>query len=249
MAPHTRAFRTLARSLALLVLLLVPARAYSAAGGWYPLDPGDAWEYVDGNGVHHFEIINGAIQLLGRTVTVRSYVGGHDDGLENYWLTGGDGSVLLAGFNNPQLNLALAYDPPIAVLMPPPALGQTWSIHSVAYTLPDMQVFEVLDFALSVQEDVQLTVPAGTYHAFGIGQPTPANGGGATLVLPSGRSLSLDGRSTVVARSAVTNATDWYAEGVGEVQYRGNTLNQLVNFSIPTPTTAVSWGKVKRLYR
>jgi hypothetical protein len=140
------------------------------------------------------------------------------------------------------------------MLVPPPALGQTWSTHTIAYNLADMSVYLVLDYALSVLEDVQLTVPAGTYHAFGIGPPPPATGSAATVALPSGRSLSLDGRSAVAAPAAGTTSTaalheDWYAQGVGDIQYRANSLNQLVNFSIPTPTAGVSWGKVKRLYR
>lgn len=250
MAPRTRSFWALASSTALLLVLLVPAATQGAGSDWYPLDAGDAWEYVDGYGTHHFEIINGTRQLLGRTVTIRSYVGGFDDSLENYWLTGGDGTLLLAGFNNRQVSLALAYDPPVAMLVPPPALGQTWTTHTVAYNLADMSVYAEFDYALSVDEDVQLTVPAGTYHAFGIGAPPPAAGGAATVGLPSGRRLSLDGRSAVAAPTATnSNATDWYAQGVGSVQYRAHSLNQLVNFSIPTPTAAVSWGKLKRLYR
>jgi hypothetical protein len=254
MAMQPWAFRVLARPMVVLFVFLAAAPTQSAAGDWYPLGPGDAWEYADGHGVHHFEITNGTRLLLGRTVAIRSYVGGVDDGLENYWLIGFDGSVLLAGFNNRQVNLALAYDPPVAMLVPPPTLGQTWSTHTMAYNLPDMSVYSIFDFTLSVLEDVQLTVPAGTYHAFGIGPPPPAAGSTATFVLSSGRSLLLDGRSALAGQPAgVTTATalnaDWYAQGVGVVQYLGNTLNQLVNFSIPTPTAAVSWGKLKRLYR
>jgi hypothetical protein len=233
-----------------MLVLLVFAPKPGAAGVWYPLDGGDTWEYVDGYGVHHFEIINGTMQLLSRTVTVRTYIGGFDDGLENYWLAGADGSVLLAGFNSRQAGLALAYDPPIAMLVPPPALGQTWSTHTVAYRLPDMSVYSVFDYPLSVQEDVQLTVPAGIFHAFGIGPPPPGAGSVATIDLPSGRVLSLDGRSGKVAGTAgSSNATDWYAVGIGEVQYLAISLNQLVNLSLPVPTAVVSWGRLKQLYR
>ena len=250
MAMQPRALWMLARPMVALLVFLLAGPAQTAAGDWYPLDPGDAWEYIDGYGTHHFEIINGTRQLLGRTVTVRSYIGGIDDSLENYWLTGGDGTILLGGFNNRQVSLALAYDPPVAMLVPPPTLGQTWSTHTVAYNLADMSVYNEFDYPLSVDEEVDLTLPAGTYHAFGIGAPPPAAGRAATVVLPSGHRLSLDGRSALSAPGAAsTNATDWYAQGVGDVQYLAYSLNQPVNFSIPTPIAVASWGKLKRLYR
>ena len=69
--------------------------------------------------------------------------------------------------------------------------------------------------------------------------------------LAARRAVTLDGRSLPAAGSTVsgTMTTDWYAEGVGLVQYSTTDLFQLVGFGQPTATLASNWGAIKRLYR
>jgi hypothetical protein len=240
--------RELARipiTLALLAVLTAPA---AHAGDWLPLIVGNHWDYVDGSSAAYSEQITGSISLLGRTVFVKSYIGGSDNGLVNYWQSDASG-VYLAGFDNASAAFALAYDPPIKWLAVPPALNAIWHTPAVAYELPAMTVFANLDIQLQVMEDVVLTVPAGNFHCFGVGQ-VPIAGAQDGVVLSSiGQEFTLDGRRVRAGAQTLSDATDWYSDNVGDVQIRSSALWMLSSYGAPTATAASTWGAIKRLYR
>jgi hypothetical protein len=235
-------------SIALLLLLAAPGVARADGGPWLPLEVNNRWEYVTAGG-GYAEAITGTLDLLGRTVFVKSYIGGPDNGLENYWLTDADGSVLLAGFNNRPASFALAFDPPLRYLAVPPALGLTWDSHALVRNLPDLAVVDSVDIHWQEMEDVSLTVPAGTYHSFGVGQVVAPVAPRAALVRADGQTFSLDGRRLATNGAINSNATDWYAQGVGVVQLQSSALYQLRWFGNPLPVARTTWGSIKQLYR
>ena len=100
-----------------------------------PLDIGNHWEYVGALGTVDAEAITGTRVILGRTVTVKSYLQGPNAGLQNWWLTGPNGEVMLAGFDSPSATFTLGYEPPITMCGGAPALGDSWLTHVVAYDL------------------------------------------------------------------------------------------------------------------
>lgn len=216
------------------------------ADPWLPLDLGTRWEYRSVGGSHQVETITGFPVLHGRTVAAKHYSEGVDAGLENYWLLAPDSSVLLAGFNNPSAALAVLYEPPIRLLPVPPVVAPGPFVTTTIYNLFTDAVLGVFPLRYDVTEEVQLTLPAGSFHAFGVGQaimlPAPR--------LAAGRTLSLDGRTIDPGGSSIyaVSTTDWFSEGVGEVQYQADDLYQLISFGGPTPTARSSWTAVKRLF-
>jgi len=230
---------------ALVAVIVAPTAARSDP--WLPLDVGNRWEYGGTGGAHQVETITGQRIVRGRVVSVKSYDEGPDAGLENYWLLDADGSVLLAGFMRPSGGLAWAYEPPIRLLPVPPIVGPQPFQNVVVYDLfTDAVVFNG-SFRFDVLEDVMLTVPAGSFHAFGVGQAIPLPGPG----VGSRPTLAADGRWLGAGPPSIylVETTDWFTEGVGEVQYKSDVLYQLLGFGRPTPTVHSSWGAIKRLYR
>lgn len=228
----------------LLALVLAPSVATSET--WQPLAIGSRWEYRGTGSAHQVETITGQRVVRGRVVAVKSYAEGADAGLENYWLLDADGSVLLAGFLNPSASLAWAYEPPIRYLPVPPAVGeQPFQIVNVYDLFTDALVF-LGRFRYDVTEEVTLALPAGSFHAFGVGRVIPLPG----PAMAKGGSFTLDGRRVPAAASSIyiIDTTDWYSEGVGVVQYKTSDLYQLVGYGQPTPTATSSWGRLKRLY-
>jgi hypothetical protein len=249
--------RRLLAALTLASVLVLPAVA--SASPWMPLAEGTLWEYLGVGGLHQTQVINGTTTLFGRTLAVKNYIEGGDAGLQNFWMTGPDGSVLLGGFNNVGAGFALAYDPPIVMLAAAPTLGMTWSTHAMAYTMPSMTEYGPIDIVWEVFEDVVLDVPLGSYPAFGVGQAPPVAAPVITVAahgtMPT-RTFTLDGRLVDATGKAagdgvatVSNATDWYSGGIGVVQYRTDDLYQLFAFAPPLPAASSTWGSIKRRFR
>lgn len=236
--------------LALVACALLARFAAPASAGTtlplLPLEMGNHWEYVSPGGTVVQEAISGTRSVLGRTVVAKSYLAGPDAGIENWWMTGPNGEVLLAGFDRSVDSFTIGYEPPITWCTGSPAIGVTWTTHVVAYNMATMLVDSEFDVTLGVFEDASLTVPAGTFPTFGVGwvvQP-------ATPAFASSRALGLDGRTGSAAlRPATGMVTDWYSRGIGVVQYSSNELFQLTGYGNPTPTRATTWGMLKQLYR
>ena len=236
---------------AMTAVLALAAAAPALAGSsqpMMPLTPGFYWDYVSPGGVHQFEAIGGTLTLLGRTVTEKGYTGGPDAGLVNWWLTGPAGEVQLAGFDNPTAGLSLAYDPPITVCGGTPLAGDLWLTHVTAYQLPTMAVYATFDLTYGLIEEVDLTLPAGTFHTFGVGQVVFA----APFAAAGGAALGLDGRSLgtgPAATRAAASASDWYSPGVGDVQFVASDLFRLESYGVADPVHAATWGQVKQRWR
>lgn len=229
----------MASAFAAIACASLPGRA--RAETWLPLDIGNRWSYQGVAGGHEVTSITGTTVLRDRMVYVRSYLESPQNaGLENYWSVEPDGDVFLHGFMRRVENFGVAYEPPLRMLDAPLSLGRAWTTTSTVYYLPDMSLNGSYDFSFQVMEDGVLSLPAGTFDAMGIGQ---------TAAPPLGRTgiagqLAPDG----ARRSTALTAQEWYAQGVGEVQYATDDLYQLAVADLPTPVVATSWGRIKRLY-
>jgi hypothetical protein len=209
---------------------------------YFPLAIGNSWDYQTAGGAHETQTITGTTTVFGHDVFVNTFANNPDNaGLENYWQVGSNGGVLLFGFYRGGDGFGILYDPPLTIVDAPLALGKTWSSEATFYRLPGMTPDGTFTVSFSAYEDVMLTVPAGTFHAFGIGQYLPP---GSAKAFASG-ALNLDG----TLRVTTSQATDWYTAGVGEVQYGPGDLFELVGLNLPTPAGALSWGYVKAIYR
>ena len=235
---------------ATLALTLVATRVTAAT--FMPLEPGTVWVYQGDQGGHQTERMIGFFPLHGRPTAIKHYEEGVDAGLQNYWMIGFDGTVLLAGFSRPggapgSFDTGYVYDPPIRIFPVPPVVGpQPFQFIGVYDFVTDVLLYTA-QIRYDVFEDVVLTLPAGTFHAYGAGQyiPLPAPAANGTHLTLDGRLVTDSGKNI-----AITTPTDWYSEGVGLVQYRTSQLYQLTSFSgPPTATAQSSWGKLKRLYR
>lgn len=234
----------------LVPVLLVAASSFVrpqpvAADPWQPLDVGRRWEYRSVGGAHQVETIIGTLVLRGRSVAAKYYAEGSDAGLENYWMNGADGTVFLCGFSSPSAGLALAYEPPIAYLPGPPALGVSRTTNVTAYNIGDGTVNSSFAITCAVLQEADLSLPAGMFHALGTGQVAPVR----PAIVTARGTYSLDGRSLGGPSAGLgAAASDWYSDGVGDVQYQSTDLYQLIGFGLPTPATRSSWGAVKRLF-
>jgi hypothetical protein len=229
-----------------LALVTVLSAGAAVAAPWLPLALGNTWAYQGDQGGHQIETITGTTTLHGRTVFAKHYYEGVDTGLENYWLTGFDGSVLLAGFYAPSAGFGYIYEPPIRFFPAPPALGEQPQVPLAYHDFVTDQLLFSGTVRYDVLEDVMLTVPAGTFHAFGVGRYVPLPGPAA-----NGTQLTLDGRVATPGGKSIyiLEPTDWFSEGVGLVQYDVGQLYQLVSFGGPTAASRSSWAKIKRFYR
>ncbi len=239
------------RSLSVLgpvALALVVLQGLSAAdpSAMLPLHVGNHWGYVTTSGTHQVETITGTRTLRGRTVFVKSYAEEPNVGLENYWLTGPEGEVLLAGFLRP--GSGVAYDPPIVLCGGAPVVGDTWPTHVTSYDLADSTLSQTFDITYGALEDVSLLVPAGRFPCIGVGQVVP----GISLAVAGfvGDGLTLDGRRVTGLQVAAGGVpSDWYSPGVGVVQYGYIEMYRLEEYGVTTPALATSWGAVKASYR
>jgi len=227
--------------LALAAALIVSSAAN--AQSYLPLTVGNRWTYLATGGGTEVHTVSGTTELRGRTVFVVSYSGNPvNEGLENYWISQADG-FFLCGFLRHVEKLGKAYDPPIRVLRVPASVGDISTTTTTDYSWPGWDTpGQTFTISFQVIEDVMLDLPIGTMKALGLGQVAQAQG------MRADGAYAMDGtRKTSGPLDPV--ATDWFAAGLGEVQYRSDDLYQLQDFEIPTPVAATTWGRLKRLYR
>jgi hypothetical protein len=214
----------------------------SHAQSYLPLATGNRWTYQSVNGLHEEHVISGTTTIQGRTVYVKSYLEStYNTGLENYWSEGPDGDLLLSGAYRSVEGWGWIFDPPLLFLDAPLVLGKPWTTRSTIYYLPDTSWGGPIEVTFAVFEDTTLVVPAGKFRAFGTGQ-SPMLAMAATTPNPS---LSVDG----AFRASSGAPSDWFAAGVGVVQFDSDDRYQLAEHELPTPVVATSWGRLKRLYR
>ncbi len=236
--------RTTASRIALAFLL---SSNIAIAAPWVPLNSGTRWEYQGDAGGHQVETITGTTTLHGRVVAIKHHAEGADTGLENYWLLDADGSVLLAGYFSPAQGSGLVYEPPIRFVPVPPVLGPQPFVSTAFHDFATDAVLFTTPVRYDVTQDLMLSLPAGTFHAFGVGR---------YIALPEpngalGSQISVDGRLVTFRDKSIFyfDTRDWFSEDVGEVQYDTGELYQLRSLDLPTATARSSWGRIKRLYR
>jgi hypothetical protein len=233
--------RLVAVSLSFLTgaVTLGAAAAGALAAEYLPLPLGATWQYISEAGGAETQIVTGTRNLFGTDTWVISYQDSPlNDGLENYWTTNAEGDVFLWGFFRNLQGWGWAYQPPIRMVDAPLSLGQEWSTTYTIYELPGFVPEGTNEYPLEVSSEGMVTVPAGTYFAYGIGIPE--------LPLLGGYSITGE---VVAGAPGHRAASDWWSDGVGRVQYEVDQIYRLTSFGWPTPVAVTSWGRVKALYR
>ena len=222
----------------LIIFLASPVTAED----YLPLETGNFWSYITESGAEETLVVGEPVPIFQDYPYPIEYTTGEGGnlGLINFWTSESDGGVLLWGFSRP--TWGYLYQPPIRMVDAPLYVGKTWSTTVDMYDLPDTTFFQTATFTFEVFEDPELTLPAGTFPTFGIGDQEP----GALSIL--------DGRYTPWGEVTTRNdrgASVWYSLGVGLVQYDGFAgLWQLETWTDdPVGVEVSSWGAVKALYR
>lgn len=209
---------------------------------YQPLDIGNFWSYQGPSGEQETHIVQGTRVIRGTPVYVVKYSGGHDDGLENYWTTDASGDLFLWGFYAPNAEFGLVYDPPLLFLDSPLALGDSWQTTFSAYSLPDTSYFGQFTFRQKVYEEGVVTVPAGDFYAYGVGEAP----GAPSPSIPFLADHDLAGNAISTTRGGAP--TSWFSQDVGEVQLNAFVFLKLTAYLAPTPTTPSSWGALKHRF-
>ena len=205
------------------------------AEDYLPLFLGNHWEYDSVGGNHENQDVEDTMTIWGHEVYVIRYHESTDnEGLENYWTTQSDGDVELWGYHRTLDGFGAVYDPPILLVDAPPYLGKTWSQEIDYYSYPGLVYTGTFEIGFEVYEEGWVSVPAGEFFAYGIGQALPPG-------IPLG--VRLDG--SVGDIQAAGEPWEWWSANVGQVQYGGNDLYQLSLYGLPTPIRTMSWGQIK----
>lgn len=241
------AFGTLSLCLG-LVSLAAPGSA--RADDYLPLELGNYWIY-DGAvlGEHEETRVAEVVRIWGNDVYAILYENStHNEGLVNYWTSTPEGDVDLWGCRWSD-GYGLLYRPPLKKVDAPLFLGKHWSMEiDVYYIRPDspdttFAWHEVWGFEVSFEGD--LVLPGGIFHVFGI-EPAAPN----PVRPPMYADRSPEGLVLTSRRNEGRRPTDWWSDGLGEVQYDTSDLYQLAaHGQLPSPVQPTSWGRVKALYR
>ena len=226
--------------LASLILMAVAILPHPCPAEEYlPLQLGNRWEYTSPEGDETREV-TGTFDLWGEEVYVIGYPESvHNLGLENYWTTNVEGDVFVWGFWVDEEEWGVLYSPPIPVVDTPLYLDKTWSHTFDTYVLPDTTYAGQNEIGFRVYWEGVLSVPAGDFFAYGIGQYLPVGPGFLGDRCISGE-LAVDQHRE--------EPTCWYSDGVGEIQYWTSDVYRLVDFGQPVAVAQTSWGAVKALY-
>jgi hypothetical protein len=218
------------------LLALCAAPVYSTE--YLPLALGNRWSYETVEGSTDVQTVVGTTSIWGTSTYVIDYTEStFNEGLENYWTSGADGDVILWGFYRSIGEFGVLYDPPVLGVDAPLFVGKTWTVQTNIYELPDTTFLAPSTLVFTVYEDTALALPAGVFQAFGIG-----------YVWDSPMSTSLTGTLSRTLRGA--EASDWYSDGTGLVQYSsGSQLFQLTGLDVPTSASNTSWGAIKGLFK
>lgn len=216
---------------------LAPLQAFTEE--YLPLWIGNRWEYRGVGGAAETKLVNRTTSVWGTQTFVIDYEAStSNEGLENYWTTEADGDVLLWGFWRSVEGFGGLYRPAIRVVDAPLHVGRSWSDSIAVYHLPDTLYVGTYRIAWRVFEAGLLAVPGGTFFAYGIGQTrNPMAGLGG---------YSLTGAA--LGPRADEEPTEWYSDGVGEIQYSTDDVYQLVFYIQPTAVDGTTWGRIKSCF-
>jgi hypothetical protein len=247
---------TAIRSVALLSLAVVlvgfgagPGPAAAQPPDYFPLTPGLLWQYESAEGSTWTIQTGGVQQVLGiqTRILLETISTPELQIVLNFWTVDAQGRVFLHGAMNLSNPFVAAYQPPIQWLDAPLTVGALWST--------TFDYYDSLEGGIPVgsgtvvytcNDEADLTVPAGVFHAFEVGEILPP-----PLVLRDGKVF--DVRGYCLGESGTPAERDggrWYSDGTGLVQqdYLGETF-QLMSWNGPIATRAATWGRVKSLYR
>lgn len=227
------------KSAMLLLVLLVAIPA--SAQDYLPLEEGYFWSYTISNSAFdELRVVGEPINLLGEMV----YPIGHPgfdpfQNLVNYWSIGPDGDLLLHGWSRG--TFGYFYQPPVVLLDSPLEVGKTWSSTVDFYTCTDTTYVETHDLSYMVHDRADITVPAGTFDCFGVGDlEDPTRG------LLGGR-YSISGEEIGSKTGPVAS---WWAQNVGVVEEYLSDVYQLQDYTDhEVPAESSTWGGVKALFR
>ncbi len=224
-----------------LICYLVLSLVAPVVGQDYlPLETGNFWSYVADGGVEETRVVGDKVPVFhGFPYGIEHPVSPNNQGLVNYWTAGPDGDVLLWGFY--RNGWGYLYQPPIVLADAPLSLGKSWTSVVEIYSLPDTNFVQVATFNLVVHEAPELTVPAGVFSTYGIGDPDP------------GVKSLIDDRFTLwgtLNTNKVATVSLWYSLGVGVVQDQTDRLYKLKDYTDrPVDVEVSSWGELKVLFR
>lgn len=237
-------FRRMRVLLVLAFSALFAGTFAAAESPYFPLSEGWSWTYTgDGNDIAS-AWIEGVQQVQGIETTILhwQFTGVMNDYVEQYYTVDIEGNVFIHGGHAVDVGLIASYDPPILYLPSSLALNTEWCSTFQMYedlegTIP---VGDSLEICFKVYSVDQLTVPAGTFMAYGVGQFLPG-----TLMNPSVERDVFGRRNDWIGR----NASDWFAEDVGAVYFNIYQSFELVSWTEPpTPERSTTWGEIKALF-
>jgi len=224
-----------------IACILVVSIAGPVAGQEYlPLETGNFWSYITDGGGEEMRVVGDQVPIFqGTPYGIEYTISDGNQGLVNYWTSGPDGDVLLWGFFRD--GWGRLYQPPINMVDAPLAVGKSWTTTVDIYSLPDTVFMETMDMTNIVQEDPELTVPAGVFPTYGIGTLNPVS-----TTLSTGR-YTLSGE---LMMDKDVGYLSWYSLDVGIVQDDFGPIYKLETYTDhPVGVVVSTWGAVKALYR
>jgi hypothetical protein len=241
-----------------VVLLVAFASLLAAEQGatttYHPLDMGAEWHYANELGQTHSRSMIGIQDVLGVETVIRheeiSESGAIIDLFENFWTCDGEGDLYLHGAVNYMYGFEAAYCPPIMIVDSPLEYDKIWVTQDVQWCdLDGSNCGDPFDVAYIVCIEEEVSVPAGAFYSFGIGDyPAPPR-----LESLVGIQFDVFGRRLPTGgRGSRFFARDWYSEGVGVVQYQYYTEPEhmmRLEYWQATPVERGTWGRLKALYR
>jgi hypothetical protein len=222
----------------------------SLAQIYHPLHIGSQWEYFSVEEGDQTMTITGELTVLGTVARIRLQQE-MSQTYENYWTMDAAGNLYLHGARNYDGDFELAYRPPIKFVSSPLYLGKSWVTQDIHLFYLDGTPWggEPFDYPLEVYTEGMVSVPAGEFYAYGVGSeygPLPA-------FASRGSVYDLRGRRLTGESVRQGEASEWYAENVGEVlmsHFTDESLGfKLVSYDLPVPVQSLSWGRLRTLFR
>jgi hypothetical protein len=242
---------TAIRSVALLPIVMGLAGAAAAQPpDYFPLTPGLLWEYESAQGSTWTILAGGVQEVLGvptrileETISIPEL-----QLVQNFWTVDAQGLVFLHGAVNLTHPFVAAYQPPIQWLDAPLTVGASWGTTFDYYdNLAGGTPIGAGTVVFYCNDEADLTVPAGVFHAFEVGEIVPP----PPIMVRDGQVF--DARGYWLGKANKEEGRDegrWYNDGTGLVQqdYLGE-MFQLTSWNGPVAAQGASWGQVKSLYR
>ncbi len=240
--------------LAALLLFILVVSPSAHGDTYHPLSVGTEWHYATQSGLSDDTSITGEREILGVVTAVRlqeiNENGEPPFAYETYWTANEEGDLWLHGHQNVGDSVGVAYSPPVLMVDAPLFYGKSWVTSGVQPCFLDGTPLgtDPIDYPAYVSFAGNLEVPAGTFYSFGI-----AWGRDLTVFHPrSGETYDIFGRRVRPGSEAIQRqATEWYSEGVGMVQYLYPSPDDMLKLTSwqPTPVATESWGTIKSHFR